>query len=78
MVTWPPRSPDLSPIENAWSVLKRRVMQRAPRTIEQLRRHAQAEWRVIVADTGYMDALFGSMKKRLRLVVEGQGDFVSY
>ena len=34
---WPPRSPDLNPIENAWALVTRQASLRQPKTLEQLK-----------------------------------------
>ncbi len=78
VVLWPPRSPDLSPIENAWAELKRRVNQRSPKDIGQMERMAVAEWAKLASDKKFLAALYGSMERRLRLVVASNGDFVAY
>ena len=39
-----PSSPDLSPIENVWRIMKRRIRQRRPRTVEQLKSCIHQEW----------------------------------
>ena len=41
---WPAFSPDLSPIENVWRILKRRIRQRQPWTVEQLKSCIHQEW----------------------------------
>jgi transposase len=49
LVFLPPYSPDLNPIEAAWSLIKKRIRTVAPRTGSVLRRTAQCAWRVIRA-----------------------------
>ena len=41
---WPPRSPDLSPIENVWAILKKNVYKRNPQTIVDLEDYIFEEW----------------------------------
>ena len=41
---WPPRSPDLNPIETVWSVLAERVSNGAPRNADALEKFVRREW----------------------------------
>ncbi|KFY91584.1 hypothetical protein V500_04591 [Pseudogymnoascus sp. VKM F-4518 (FW-2643)] len=41
---WPPQSPDLSPIENCWRILKSRVRKRQARDDEELKAYLLKEW----------------------------------
>ncbi len=44
VLDWPACSPDLSPIENVWRILKRKMRQRRPRTVAHLKTCLQEEW----------------------------------
>jgi transposase len=44
LINWPPNSPDLSPIENLWSVLKSKVGKRCPKNLQELEQFAIDKW----------------------------------
>ncbi len=44
VLDWPACSPDLSPIENVWCILKRKMCRRRPRTVAHLKTCLQEEW----------------------------------
>jgi transposase InsO family protein len=69
---FPPYSPDLNPIENVWSDLKRRVEKRNARNIEELVEHVRQEW--MATDVTFLSRLVASMPKRCSDVVMQQGN----
>lgn len=71
VLQWPSQSPDLSPIENLWGILKLRVSKRRPATLEDLWRTVQEEWGSISPQL--CSHLVESMPSRCRAVREARG-----
>lgn len=71
VLPWPANSPDLSPIENIWRIIKRKVRQRRPKTIEHLEACIRQEWENIPIST--LEKLVSSMPRRLMSVVRRRG-----
>lgn len=71
---WPPRSPDLSPIETIWSWLKSAVSRRAPFGIEELMKFIAEEWQAISQDS--IDRLVQGFCERCRSCVACAGRLV--
>ena len=44
VLDWPACSPDPYPIGNLWRIMKRRIRQRRPRTVQQLKSCIHQEW----------------------------------
>ena len=68
VLDWPACSPDLSPIENVWCIMKRRIRQRRPRTVEQLKSCIHQEWAKI--PLAKLQQLISSVPKRLQSVIK--------
>ncbi|GBO15293.1 Transposable element Tcb1 transposase [Araneus ventricosus] len=76
VLEWPAASPDLSPIENIWRILKRNMAQRRPRNIQQLQDYLRQEWEKISTDT--LNRLVSFMPERLAAVIRRKGDVISW
>jgi hypothetical protein len=73
---WPSNSPDLNPIENLWSIIKRRVEKRRPKNLKELDTFLHEEWHNI--DMQIISNLVGSMKDRVIAVIEANGERIEY
>ena len=72
---WPPNSPDLSPIENFWSVLSLSVYKDPePKNVYQLKRRLQRSPRSLAVRT--LQTLIQSMPDRVSAVIKQKGDTV--
>ncbi len=76
VLDWPACSTDLSPIENVWCILKRKMRQRRPRTVAQLKTCLQEEWDKITPET--LNHLVSSVPKRLLSVVKRNGNITEW
>jgi hypothetical protein len=78
LLPWPPRSPDLSPIEHVWDMIGQRLknLARRPQTIQQLRHEIQVTWDAL--PQGEIDNLIRSMPRRVAECVNLQGGPTHY
>lgn len=78
ILPWPPRSPDLSPIEHVWDIMGRRLktLVNPPQTIEDLRHEIQLAWDAITQDE--IDHLLDSMPRRVQDCVNNRGGPTHY
>lgn len=73
IMTWPPQSPDLNPIELLWDELDRRVRIVAPTSKEQMWNVLLNEWNNIPVDT--LQKLVQRMPRVVRAVLRARGGF---
>ena len=75
---WPPRSPDLSPIEHVWDILGRRLLnlQQPPRTLAALRHELEVGWNEIPQED--IDHLIRTMPRRINDCIRYRGSATHY
>lgn len=76
VLDWPSNSPDLSPIENIWGIMKRNLKNEPQRTLSDLKTKLQEMWDSI--STEQCQNLLKSMPKRCKCVVKAKGDVTQY
>lgn len=74
---WPGNSPDLNPIENCWVILKRKVAERNPTSLSDLRETIKQVW-ITEITPDYCEKLCISMPDRIQAVLEKKGFHTKY
>lgn len=79
LLEWPAQSPDLNPIENLWSYLKRCLLnnyERPPSSLHELWVRVHEQWEMLSPD--YLEKLVRSMPRRLAAVKKAKGLWTKY
>ena len=73
---WPGNSPDISPVENLWAILKQKVKDADTSSIEKLTAALHSAWDQISSDT--LNHLADSVPNRLKEVKKRKGNPIKY
>ncbi|GFV94693.1 transposable element Tcb1 transposase [Trichonephila clavipes] len=78
LLPWRARSPDLSPIENMWSMVAQRSTQIIPlaATPDQLWQRVEAAWSAVPQE--HIQSLFESMPRSVAAVISNNGGYSGY
>ena len=78
LLPWPACSPEMSPIEYVWDMVRRRLIRQGPPapTLDALWTRIQTAWRDIPQE--YIQDLFDSMPWRIETLIAAHGGFTPY
>jgi transposase len=76
VMEWPSNSPDVNPVENLWSHIKRSVEKRKPSNLDELDDFLHEEWEKI--DLYLLNNLIKSMKTRCLALIDSKGERINY
>lgn len=74
---WPGNSADLNPIENVWSVVKQKVGEKKPTSMEALTEAIKSVW-VSEISSSYCERLISSMPRRIQQCIQNKGRSTKY
>ena len=72
-MTWPPQSPDLSPIELLWDEIDRQVQSKKPTSVAELTSIVKDTWKEIAEDV--LEKLLARMPLLCQAVIDAEGGY---
>ena len=75
-IDWPPQSPDLNPIENLWSILKRKIKKGDYTNKDKMKSLLVDAWNTIPQQV--IRNLITTLPQRIKKVVENNGGMIDY
>ena len=76
LLEWPAQSPDLNPIENLWSIIKKKLQKYTFNSLDELTEKTIEIWEKITPEM--CENLVNSMPKRAQAVYEAKGGVTKY
>ncbi|KAI2647801.1 Transposable element Tcb1 transposase [Labeo rohita] len=76
VLNWPANSPDLNPIENLWDIVKKKLRDTRPNTLDELKATIEASWASITPQQCHR--LIASMPRRIEAVISAKGFLTKY
>ena len=78
MLDCPPKSPDMTPIENLWSVMDAIKCRKKPLNREFLKESITASYNELLNEVGFVERTLKSVPNRMRIVIEKEGGHCGY
>ena len=73
MLDCPPKSPDMTPIENLWSMVDVIKCRKNPLNRDLLKESITASYSGLLSEVGFVERILKSVPNRMRIVIEKDG-----
>ncbi|RWS12611.1 hypothetical protein B4U79_17439 [Dinothrombium tinctorium] len=77
-ITWPVKGSDMSPIENVWALMVKKLNNSSPKNAQELWENVFKTWCEISKDTKYYMDLYNSIPNRIKQVYANNGHWTKY